>query len=216
MFLATLTLASASVFGMDSVPDTGSERKRIQNSEVAPNQKKASMEEEFSELMEAVKSNNLNKVCKIIENHPDKSKIRDLLLYGKNKARLSKDQLEQVRRELYQNSYVTELVNLSDKNGIFPLFVAVQNGYEEIAKYLIDHGADVNNIANIYRQTPLFWAVQFRHETIAKYLIDHGADVNIADKSGNTPLFWAVRQNNSEKKEKYEKIIEILKAAGAK
>ncbi|MBO7642280.1 MAG: ankyrin repeat domain-containing protein [Alphaproteobacteria bacterium] len=162
------------------------------------------MEKEFSELMEAVKSNNLNEVCKIIENHPDKSKIRDLLLYGKNKARLSKDQLEQVRRELYQNSYVTELVNLSDKRGIFPLFIATQFGYKEIVEYLVNHGADINKEDSSGR-TPLHMALTKSY----KYLIDHKADVNKSDSSGKTPLSIA-------KQKGFNEIIEMLKATGAK
>ena len=48
IFLATLTFASANVFGMDFAPDTRPERERSPNSEVAPNQKKTTMEEEFS------------------------------------------------------------------------------------------------------------------------------------------------------------------------
>ncbi len=192
MFLATLMFASANMFGMDFAPNTESERKRIknnkvapntefereriQNNKVAPNQKKAPMEKEFSKLMDAVKRNELDEVCKIIENHLDKSKIRDLLLYGKNKARLSKDQLEQVRRELYQNSYVTELVNLSDKNGDFPLFIAAQNGCNVIVEYLIEHGANINK-ADDSGRTPLCIAVLNGHKEIVEYLVERGADI---------------------------------------
>ncbi|MBO7642279.1 MAG: hypothetical protein J6S86_03905 [Alphaproteobacteria bacterium] len=47
IFLATLMFASANVFGMDFAPDTGSERGRVQNSEVAPNQKKTPWKRNF-------------------------------------------------------------------------------------------------------------------------------------------------------------------------
>ena len=189
IFLATMMFASAGVFAMESTSGAG--KGEVKESVAISDPRKQVMEQEFNQLMKAVKSNNLNEVCKIIENHPDKSKIPDLLLYGKNKARLSKDQLEQVRREHYQNSYVTELVNLSDKDGDFPLFIAVKNGYGEIVKYLVDHGADVNK-EDKSKKTPLLVAAKKGHKEIIEYLVDHGVNVNKEDKNGNTPLIYAI------------------------
>ncbi len=57
----------------------------------------------------------------------------------------------------------------------------------EIARLLIDRGADVNH-ENRYKQTPLF----FPHNVeIAQLLIDRGADVNHENLFKQTPLFEA-------------------------
>lgn len=84
----------------------------------------------------------------------------------------------------------------------------------------MDHGSNIKEpfIGNI---SLLRWAVQEGREKIVKYLIDHGADVNKDIIRGSTLLQSAQSelkkfQDNFEKKEKYEKIIEMLKAARAK
>lgn len=61
-----------------------------------------------------------------------------------------------------------------------PLIAACEQGFDAIAKYLIDHGADVNKKGK-YKEysAPLLSACKANNEEIAKYLIDHGADVNL-------------------------------------
>jgi ankyrin repeat protein len=76
-----------------------------------------------------------------------------------------------------------------------PIVEAIINGHLDIARYLLDHGADVT-IANLDRLTPLYATIdmRWRHNTwypqptieqektnyleFMKALIDHGADVN--------------------------------------
>jgi len=71
-------------------------------------------------------------------------------------------------------------------HGITPLIIAIENGNESIAKYLIEHGADVNNLQfpkydHYYlgdQYTPLSLAINNGNEFIVKCLVEHGADVN--------------------------------------
>jgi ankyrin repeat protein len=66
-------------------------------------------------------------------------------------------------------------------------------GYEEMARILIEAGADVN-ARNGMGGTCLIFAVTFNREGIAKLLIDRGADTNAVDSQGQTALYHARTQ----------------------
>lgn len=102
-------------------------------------------------------------------------------------------------------------VNCRDSDGYAPLHYAAQFGRVEIARRLIDWGADVNlkmMSAHHYPPapgevestefkesiTPLFLATEAGHEEMVAFLIARGADVNIQEEfSGETPLHCAAR-----------------------
>jgi ankyrin repeat protein len=76
-----------------------------------------------------------------------------------------------------------------------PLWIACLGGTFDIAKFLIEQGADVS-IASNHGVTPLhsLSAFQEKHTLeIASLLINHGADVNAQATGGLTPLHYAVR-----------------------
>jgi ankyrin repeat protein len=73
-----------------------------------------------------------------------------------------------------------------------------------IAKLLLDHGANPN-IQNNEGYTPLHYV---SHVNIAKLLLDHGADLTIRNNEGYTPLYRAVLNNNYN-------IIELFLERGA-
>ena len=66
-------------------------------------------------------------------------------------------------------------------------------GYEEMAKILLEAGADVN-ARNGMGGTCLIFAVTFNREGIAKLLIDHGAKTDAVDAQGHTALYHARTQ----------------------
>jgi len=70
-------------------------------------------------------------------------------------------------------------------------------GNIEVAKFLIEHGADVN-IKDDKEMTYLSYAVMMNNIEMVKVLCEYGADVNIKDKYESTPLFEAVDMNNIE------------------
>ena len=100
-------------------------------------------------------------------------------------------------------------VNARFKTGRTPLMLAVKMGKIEVARLLIDRGADLNQKAEIDGKTPLIIAAEEGYTDIAKFLVGKGADLNAQDKGGRTALKSAELNKNKD-------IEELLKKAGAK
>lgn len=92
-------------------------------------------------------------------------------------------------------------VNIVNKAGWTALHYAARSSHFEnfqIAKALIENGADLNVLANVDdvgKWTPLILAARNGNERIAEALIEKGADLNVADKHGWTALHYASRDN---------------------
>ena len=76
--------------------------------------------------------------------------------------------------------------------GFTPLHYASFRGHKELAKLLIDHGANPNAADTRVGRTPLHFAVNSRRKETAQLLIEHGADINKTDKDGKTPLHLVI------------------------
>ncbi|HSC16267.1 MAG TPA: ankyrin repeat domain-containing protein [Gammaproteobacteria bacterium] len=84
-----------------------------------------------------------------------------------------------------------------DGGELTALIYASRFGSIEVARVLLDAGADVNQVSR-YGWSPLLAATQNRNYQLAKFLIERGADVNIANKGGWTPLYLATDNRNIE------------------
>lgn len=82
-------------------------------------------------------------------------------------------------------------IDLQDKTGLSPLFVASDFGYSDIVKFLLENGANVEQRSN--GSTPLLISIQKGHVGIARLLLEHGAQVDISDPKGITPLMLAAQ-----------------------
>ncbi|CAC5383290.1 unnamed protein product [Mytilus coruscus] len=87
-------------------------------------------------------------------------------------------------------------VNLADFDYEFPIYVASENRYYEIVKYLVQNGADVNkSIPNMYMISgcvpSLYIAAIQVYSGIVNCLVQNGADVDITGFCNMTPLFQA-------------------------
>lgn len=95
-------------------------------------------------------------------------------------------------------------------HGWTPLMQACAKGYTEIARMLLQAGANPN--AQKFsgdKETALMYASQRGHEEIVKLLLEAKADPNIKNESGKTALAMAERNGFAE-------ISNILKENGAK
>jgi len=79
--------------------------------------------------------------------------------------------------------------------GMTPLLYAARQGHTDIAKLLLEAGADIHK-AEANNISPLLMAVETNSMETAHYLIAQGADVNSVDWYGRTPLWEAVNVRN--------------------
>jgi ankyrin repeat protein len=90
------------------------------------------------------------------------------------------------------------LVNASDIQGRSPLYVISGDGPEiaeslEIARYLIEHGADPHSVTNT-GATPLHTAAWKGNVAMGQLLLESGANPHARDSAGYTPLVNAVER----------------------
>eukprot|EP01101_Sappina_pedata_P005009 TRINITY_DN2227_c0_g1_i1.p1 TRINITY_DN2227_c0_g1~~TRINITY_DN2227_c0_g1_i1.p1 ORF type:complete len:368 (+),score=120.58 TRINITY_DN2227_c0_g1_i1:77-1180(+) len=92
----------------------------------------------------------------------------------------------EIAKPEYHDGYITDVVDLADEDGRSALHWAVDGGFTEMARFLVEkHAANVN-AQDAHGQTPLHYAVLCGFNEIETYLIEKGADVNIKDNEDLT------------------------------
>jgi ankyrin repeat protein len=89
-------------------------------------------------------------------------------------------------------------VNAKGKGGFSALLAASRNGHFEVVKFLVEHGAEVDERHNSREKTSLLAAAFDGHYDIVKYLHEHGASINVQAVNGWTPLHDAAYIGNFE------------------
>ena len=82
---------------------------------------------------------------------------------------------------------------MADQDGWTPLHWAAWIGHQDVAKLLLDGGADLNMVTQ-HGGTPLHWAANNGRKTVVQLLLERGAWPNIRDQFGRTPLSYASRK----------------------
>jgi ankyrin repeat protein len=77
-----------------------------------------------------------------------------------------------------------------------PLMAACEGGQLEIAKYLIDLGADVNG--HNASGSALMWAIEAGNASLCELLCEKGADVDWKNDTGGNAIDFAATKNNKE------------------
>ena len=85
-----------------------------------------------------------------------------------------------------------ELINVQNKRGETPVYIAASEGKGECLAQLIAAGADVHT-SDIFGQTPVYVAAAKGRAGSLAQLIAAGANVNTANKEGRTPVWIAAR-----------------------
>ena len=116
----------------------------------------------------------------------------NLNLYEEHKSILA------AAAELASLEMVTLLVeNRAHVKGSGAIIMAAEEGKFGVVQYLLDHGADINEIGIEHPTDPrykedmgsaLHRAVYAGHRDIVEYLIKQGADLNLKDEMGRTPI----------------------------
>lgn len=97
-------------------------------------------------------------------------------------------------KDLMKNN--PDIINQTNENGYSPLILACYRGNTEVADFLIDNVKDLD-----YKSqdgTALAGLSVRYNRFLAEHLLKRNANPNIADSTGTTPLFWAVKSGNKE------------------
>ncbi|MBP1167102.1 ankyrin repeat protein [Chryseobacterium sp. PvR013] len=89
-----------------------------------------------------------------------------------------------------------DIINQTNENGFSPLILACYRGNTGVADFLIDNVKDVNYKSR--EGTALAGLAIKYNKDLVEHLLKKKADPNIADATGYTPLFWAVKSGNKE------------------
>ena len=89
-----------------------------------------------------------------------------------------------------------DLDSRTNMYGDTALTLACKGGHKEVARLLLERGADVDKPAQSKRNA-LWMAVNYGHSDLAELLVAKGADVDYQDDAGETPLMVAARRGEA-------------------
>ena len=93
--------------------------------------------------------------------------------------------------EFFEKNDRLATIDTPKSQGVTALYISCQEGHGELAKLLVDKGADINKATTNDGATPLYIACQEGHNGVVKLLLANGADANRLAYNGNRPLYAA-------------------------
>ncbi|MCQ2734422.1 MAG: ankyrin repeat domain-containing protein [Alphaproteobacteria bacterium] len=89
-------------------------------------------------------------------------------------------------------------VNEKNAKGTTALQEVVRLGNADAVKYILLHNADMNQENGENAKILLYALENNAPNAVVQELLKAGASANVSDEKGNTPLFWAIKNNNKE------------------
>ena len=142
------------------------------------------------------------KYLKLFENFEDYDPYELMITPPNNKSEMLIDEIQ--KEDKANLNLVNDLIALGadlewqDKDGETALQLCARTNHPEIARVLIDAGADVNIQNNNDGSTALHLCAYWNSPEIAKMLIDAGADKTIPNNNGTLPYELADTQELKE------------------
>ena len=102
-----------------------------------------------------------------------------------------KGTIEDAKQLLKANPKAFNVVN---EEGFSPLTLACYRGNNEVAKLIIENGADINHKSS--SGTPLMASIVKGNNDMISFLLLKNADVNLTDEAGITALMYAAMFKN--------------------
>jgi ankyrin repeat protein len=78
-----------------------------------------------------------------------------------------------------------------------PLHLASHRGHADVARMLLEHGADADARDDLKR-FPLLWASEYGHVEVVRVLLEHGVDMEARDEESWSPLERASHEGHAE------------------
>ena len=159
----------------------------------------------YHNIFDAVESNDVKRLKKLLENDPGKIKIRSeisehTLLHH---AIMKNCELKIIQFLLDQGVDI----NARDIAGRAVIHRAAEKNKTEYLEYLTNKGADINDRDNTSNSTLHFAVLHNSIETVS-FLTENGADINTVSNDAGTPLHLAVSKE-------YFEISKVLVEKGA-
>ena len=104
-----------------------------------------------------------------------------------------KGTVQQIKKIYKKNPKCVLQVN---ENGFSALVLAIYKNNNQVAKYLIDKGSDINQLSDM--GSPFMAAVVKGNIEIAKVLLEKKANIDLSDPNGVTALMYAAQFQNVE------------------
>lgn len=117
-----------------------------------------------------------------------------------------------------------QLLQARDESGLSPLHWAARTGDVDLARVLLDYGADIESVHAQTFSTPLKYAVFFGRTECVRFLVERGADLENRGGGATTPLELARkaptepfrRMGTSGSDQDYAKIVNFLRECAAR
>jgi len=123
----------------------------------------------------------------IIAEHPEQVNARSGINHSPLVAALHKRHFD-VAELLYQRGAVVDVTGYDNRT---PLISTAIDGFADVARWLLAHGANANWQEHDAHRTPLSSAAVRGHLEIVYMLLGHGVQVDLAGRYGHTPLHRA-------------------------